>query len=184
MAQQVGDCPQKEMEIPAKNSSETVAAWYQRVIAFLNSQSDSRGNYCEFRDNPVHKMHIESATVTISNADAGQYIITKDGTKISLLSGDTEIIVDLQRHNLTQGETKTIRLGVMPLSNYTPGDTSTNAIVVLPPGSSLIAAAVARHEITVVDDDNFYYIGQRNHHPYGESWNSQPHCYSPGCAWD
>ncbi len=183
VAQQVGNCPEMERETPTKRGDETVAAFYTRYIAWYRANDYSR-NYCEFRDNPVHKMHIESVTVTISNADAGEYIVTRDGARITIFVLGADLAYNIQRHTLTQGETKTLRIGVRSVANWTLGDTATNAIVVLPPGASSVAAAVARHEITIVDDDNSYYIGQRNHHPYGGSWESQPHCYSPGCAWD
>ena len=37
--------------------------------------------------------------------------------------------------------------------------------------------------ISITDDDNSYYIGQRNQHPYGGTWQTTPHCYTHGCGW-
>ena len=31
--------------------------------------------------------------------------------------------------------------------------------------------------------DNSAYIGQRNHHPYGGTWRTTPHCFTHGCGW-
>ena len=183
VAQQVGNCPAKQMQGPTKRGDETVSAFYTRYIAWYQANRYSR-NYCEFRDIHFDPARAVPFTVKISNADVGEYLVTRDGVKINLLPETAQFVNNIQRFNLTQGETKTFNLMVVGVASYTPGDTSTNAILVLPPGSSSIAEAVARHEITIVDDDNFYYIGRRNYHPYGESWNSQPHCYEPGCAWD
>ena len=36
--------------------------------------------------------------------------------------------------------------------------------------------------ISITDDDNSAYIGQRNHHPYGGTWQTTPHCYTHGCG--
>ena len=189
MAQQVGNCPEKQMQRPTKDEhgTETVSAFYTRYIAWMQANRYDRG-YCEFRDIPDDAARAVPVTVTIRNADAGQYqiVMEKAGSLLTDLKPlDAQFTTTLLNPSFTQGQTRTIDFFVVSKDpNYRPGDTSTNAIVVLPPGASSLADAIARHEITVVDDDNTAYIGQRRHHPYGETWNSQPHCYSHGCAYD
>ncbi len=189
VAQQVGNCPAKQMQGPTKRGDETVSAFYTRYIAWYQANRYSR-NYCEFRDIPDDAARAVPVTVTIRNADAGQYQIVTEkagapGTDLKRLNAQFQLLNEL-RFNFTQGETMTIDFFVVSVDpNYTPGDTRTNAIVVLPPGATSYADAIARHEITIVDDDNSAYIGRRRHHPYGETWNSQPHCYgSMNCAYD
>ena len=181
VAQQVGNCPEKQMERPTKRGDETVSAFYTRYIAWMQANDYNR-NYCEFRDITDDVARAVPFTITMHNADAGPHKIVRE-----VASGFTiwtDLFSTFGDYTFTQGQTKTLDLLLVTIPNYTPGDTSTNAIVVLPPGATSFADAIARHEITIVDDDNSAYIGQRRHHPYGETWNSQPHCYSHGCAWD
>ena len=42
---------------------------------------------------------------------------------------------------------------------------------------------VASCTVSITDDDNSAYVGQRNHHPYGGTWQTTPKCYTPGCGW-
>ncbi len=185
MAQQVGNCPEMQRVTPTKRADETVAAFYTRYIAWYQANRYDRG-YCEFRDIPDDAARGQTVTVKISNADAGEYMVIREShhSKIKILRMDAN---PNSRITLTQGETKTVTfLVVSDDPNYSPGDTrSTNVFLVLPPGATSNADALARHEVTVVDDDNSAYIGRRRHHPYGETWNSQPHCYGVmNCAFD
>ena len=188
VAQQVGNCPEMQRVTPTKRADETVAAFYTRYIAWYQANRYDRG-YCEFRDIPDDALRAVPVTVKISNADAGQYQIVTEkagspGTDIKLLNTQ-RVRIEL-RPNFTQGQTQTLDIFVVSRHpNYTPGASTANAIVVLPPGATSFADAIARHEFTIVDDDNSAYIGQRRHHPYGETWNSQPHCYGVmNCAFD
>ncbi len=187
VAQQVGNCPEMQRETPTKRGNETVSAFYTRYIAWMQANDYSR-NYCEFRDIPDDAARAVPMTMTIRNADAGEYRIALE--RAGAQADDLKLLnpwlaIDPLSYNLTQGQTQTIDFFVVSrYPNYSPGDTTTNAIVVLPPGATSFADAIARHEITIVDDDNSAYVGRRRHHPYGETWNSQPHCYSHGCAYD
>ena len=187
VAQQVGNCPEKQMQRPTKRGDETVSAFYTRYIAWMQANDYNR-NYCEFRDIPDDAARAVPMTITIRNADAGMYTIaiTRAGAQANDLKLLTpQLTLDALSYTFTQGQTWTLDYFVVSRHpNYTPGDTRTVAILVLPPGATSFADAIARHEITIVDDDNSAYIGRRRHHPYGETWNSQPHCYSHGCAWD
>ncbi len=185
MAQQVGNCPEMQRETPTKRGNETVSAFYTRYIAWMQANDYSR-NYCEFRDIPDEATRAVPITVTIRNADAGVYVIEKELQHSIKLVNSSDFSTYNGRFTFTQGQTRTLSGFTMlvTIPNYSPGDTATNAIVVLPPGATSFADAIARHEITIVDDDNSAYVGRRRHHPYGESWNSQPHCYSHGCAYD
>ncbi len=183
VAQQVGNCPEMQRERPTKMSSETVAEFYTRYIAWYQANDYNR-NYCEFRDIPDNAARAQTVTVTVRNAQTGLYKIARETSLNFKIGNDVSFGHFTALYNLTAGETKTITFSVVSIPNYTPGDTATNAIVVLPPGATSFADAIARHEITIVDDDNTAYVGRRRHHPYGETWNSQPHCYSHGCAWD
>ncbi len=187
MAQQVGDCPEMQRVTPTKRADETVSAFYTRYIAWYQANRYDRG-YCEFRDIPDDAARAVPFTVTIRNGDAGDYLIVieRAGAQVDDLKIlKPDLTISTARIALTQGETYTRDFFVVSrYPNYSPGASTTNAIVVLPPGASSFAEAIARHEITIVDDDNSAYIGQRRHHPYGETWNSQAHCYSHGCAYD
>ncbi len=184
VAQQVGNCPEMERETPTKRDDETVSAFYTRYIAWYQANRYSR-NYCEFRDIPDDALRAVPITVTIRNADAGEYMISLESSQRGIKLGNSDFSGFNGRYNLTQGQTSTVSVFVVGIPNYTPGDTRTNAIVVLPPGATSFADAIARHEITIVDDDNSAYVGRRRHHPYGETWNSQPHCYGTmNCAFD
>ena len=183
VAQQVGNCPEMQRQSPTKRSNETVSAFYTRYIAWYQANRYSR-NYCEFRDIPDDAARKQTVTIRIRNAVAGTYLITDDGSGIKILEGNT-LNAHAESYQLQQGETKTLTFGVVSSApNYTPGDTSTSGIIVWPPGFTSQADILATHAITIVDDDNSAYIGQRRHHPYGGSWNSRPHCYSHGCAYD
>ncbi len=188
MAQQVGNCPEMQRVTPTKRADETVSAFYTRYIAWMQANRYDRG-YCEFRDIPDDAVRAVPFTVKISNGDAGTYmiVITRAGAQADDLKIlNSELAVSRLTTTLTQGQTRTRDYFVVSrYPNYRPGDTRTNAILILPPLASSYADAIARHEITIVDDDNSAYIGRRRHHPYGETWNSQPHCYGVmNCAYD
>ncbi len=184
VAQQVGNCPEKQMERPTKQGDETVSAFYTRYIAWMQANDYNR-NYCEFRDIPDDAARKQTVTITIRNADAGEYLVLTEGLFVKLLDENGNTLNDSQVDTLQQGDTKTLTYDIVSKNpNYTPGDTITSSITVWPPGFTSRADIIATHTITIVDDDNTAYIGRRRHHPYGETWNSQPHCYSHGCAWD
>ncbi len=183
VAQQVGNCPEMQRQTPTKRANETVSAFYTRYIAWYQANRYSR-NYCEFRDIPNDTARARTVTVTVRNAQAGMYSILTEAVRDFRIADDVRFATLTGLGTLTAGETKTVSFQVVSIPNYTPGDTSTNAIIVVD-SSGDFANPAGRHEITVVDDDNSAYIGQRRMHPYGGSWNSQPHCYgSMNCAYD
>ena len=187
MAQQVGNCPEMQRVTPTKRADETVSAFYTRYIAWMQANRYDRG-YCEFRDIPDDAARAVPITITIRNADVGEYriAISRAGAQADDLKLLTSSLTIFGVQTFLQGETATLDILVVSRRpNYRPGDTTTNSIAVLPPLASSFADAIAMHEITIVDDDNSAYIGRRRHHPYGETWNSQPHCYGVmNCAYD
>ena len=64
---------------------------------------------------------------------------------------------------------------------YSKGTASTGTLTIR--HGNTTGPIVASCDISISDDDNSAYIGQRNHHPYGGTWHTTPHCYTPGCGW-
>ncbi len=185
MAQQVGNCPAKAREIPAKGSEETVAAWYQRVIAYLDANKYDR-NYCEFRDDGDASRWADSThrftelLITFQNFEAGvQY------NAQLIPSSRLEFFGTGQRettafHPHTGGARVTVTLMVRGKPNFAIDGNATETINILGRGGAVIGSI----SMTIIDDDDSAYIGQRRHHPYGASWRRQPHCYTHDCARD
>ena len=64
------------------------------------------------------------------------------------------------------------------IPNYTKGSSGSGRIFLTKDG-----VEVASCDISITDDDNTAYIGQRNAHPYGGTWQTAPRCFEPGCGW-
>ncbi len=90
----------------------------------------------------------------------------------------------LRRYQVDANTSRTITGYVYGRGNYAKDGNGSGELLVAPPGSSDASDAIGACSVTVVDDDNTAYIGQRNAHPYGTSWRTTPHCYTPDCAWD
>ncbi len=162
-----------------------MAAWYQRVIAFLNANKYNR-NYCEFRDdgddghrfNRTHSY--TELLVTFHNFEAvvnykAQLI---PSSRLEFFGTGSRETVVLLHTEAGSGVTLKLRLRGKP--NFTKDGNTTETINILGRNGAVIGS----HTITIIDDDDSYYIGQRRHHPYGASWRSQPHCYTHDCAHD
>ena len=178
VAQQVGNCPAKAMQIPTQNGGETVAAWYQRVIAYLNANKYSR-NYCEFRDDGSSSY--TELTVTIHNYAANvQYKAQLPLSSRLEFAGTSNRETNIYRPDQA-GAKQTVTLRVRGKANFAIDGNATETINILGDGG----ASIASFRMTIVDDDDSAYVGQRRRHPYGASWNSQPHCYGTlNCAFD
>ena len=178
VAQQVGDCPAKPREIPVKNSSETVADWYQRVIAYLDANKYNR-NYCEFRDDGSSSY--TELTVTFHNYVANvQYKAQLPLSSRLKLEGTSNRESTIYNPNQA-GAKHTVKFKVRGKANFAIDGSATETINILGDGGAVIGS----FRMTIVDDDDSTYIGQRRRHPYGGSWNRQPHCYGAiNCAFD
>ena len=149
--------------------------------------------YCEYRDylgrdyipdniTPGDR-RVKSAKVTIDATTGGTWTILTSGTDLHI-SGPYGH-AGAQRFTVNAGESKTVTLDVFGRGNWRVGSNAGGqAILVAPPGAQNTNDAISGCAVTVTDDDGqSYYIGQRNAHPYGESWPSQYYCTTPGCAW-
>ncbi len=149
--------------------------------------------YCEYRDGPAQDDWADfdatptgirarpRAYITINATTGGQWVVVEQGVALMVESlGGT---VGLQRYSVQAGKTRKIEILVYGRGNYRKNGNTTGDIVVLPPGSSDFNDAIASCTVTVQDDDNTAYVGSRYYHPYGEVWQSMPHCYDEvGCA--
>ena len=149
--------------------------------------------YCEYRDGlgqdqwgdteAVSDNRKESVSVTVSSETGGEYYVLNASLGIVLTNASAGV-PPIHRFDVPAGGEGSIDLLVMGRGNYAKAGNGTGTIVVLPPGSSDASQAIDSCDISIIDDDDSAYIGQRNHHPYGGTWRTTPHCYTHGCGWD
>ena len=144
--------------------------------------------YCEYRDEPgqnnsrstrygVGPNGRDGVHFSISNADGGVY--TWVYTNLFAYSGDTPLAGG--QLSLAAGEDRDVTFYVSGRPQYSKGTVGTGEISFHIGGSS--GPLLASCDISITDDDNSAYIGQRNQHPYGGTWQTTPHCFTHGCAW-
>ena len=144
--------------------------------------------YCEYRDGAgaddwsigtlVGSKRIESASITIDATTGGRWYVFPASTSI-YLSGHSS-----NGYQIDSGDTVDIDIKVYATGNYRRTGNSEGTIGVYMPGNQTISNPDFACDITIQDDDNSAYIGQRNHHPYGGTWQTTPHCFTHGCGWD
>ena len=144
--------------------------------------------YCEYRDGSgqdtwiegavVGPKRVESVSLTIDATTAGTWHIQPASTTVYLYGRRTG------GYQLGNGDTVDIDFKVYAVGNYR-GDGNTQGMIgVFKPGNQDVNNPDFSCTMSIIDDDNSYYIGQRRQHPYGGVWQTTPHCFTRGCAWD
>ena len=144
--------------------------------------------YCEYRDGAgaadwsigtlVGSKRVESVSITIDATTAGTWHVLPAGTNVYLFGRQT------RGYQLGNGDTANIDVKVYAVGNYRRTGNSEGVIGVYKPGNQDVNNPDFTCTISITDDDNSYYIGQRRQHPYGGVWQTTPHCFTRGCAWD
>ncbi len=162
-----------------------MAAWYQRVIAYLDANKHDP-HYCEFRDdgaessrsNRTHRyseLHVRFLNYEASVEYKAQLI---PSSRMEFQNtGNRETTIS---HPNAAGANKSVTFKLRGKPNFVRDGNTTETINILGNGGAVIASI----SMTIVDDDDSAYVGQRRSHPYGASWRRQPHCYTHECAWD
>ncbi len=145
--------------------------------------------YCEYRDEPgqntarstletngVGPNGRETFTFDFDDVDGGMYGYGLENLYLYLGGG---VYSSGLNANLVAGRGWGNTIEISGIPNYTKGSSGSGRIFLLK-GSTEVASC----DISITDDDNSYYIGQRQAHPYGGTWQTTPHCYTPGCGWD
>ena len=150
---------------------------------------DSLGRpYCEYRDQPGTNNALgiletngvgpggrEKFTFEILDADGGVYGYTLENLYIYTAGG---VYRGGNTTRLEAGQNWTPTFEISAIPNYSKGSSTSGSIGITKGGVEVTSC-----DISITDDDNTAYIGQRNHHPYGGTWQTTPKCYTPGCAW-
>ena len=144
--------------------------------------------YCEYRDGQgqddwsigtlVGSNRIESASITIDATTGGRWHVFPASTSI-YLAGHS-----FNGYQIDSGDTVDIDIKVYATGNYRRTGNSEGMIGVYMPGNQDQSNPDFSCTVSITDDDNSYYIGQRRQHPYGGVWQTTPHCFTRGCAWD
>ena len=143
--------------------------------------------YCEYRDgagendwtdgNIVGSGRVESASITIDATTPGTWHVLPASTSVYVFGRSTS------GYQLGNGDTVDIDIKVYAVGNYRRTGNSEGAIGVYMPGNQDVSSPDFTCTISIIDDDNSAYVGQRNHHPYGGTWQTTPHCFERECAW-
>ena len=178
------------MEIKCSNSIKEGGLVAQAAFDGCKHAGDSLGRpYCEFRDDASSSSatlenRVKGVKVSITASTTGSYGIGVDSGSLKMGSSSSDLTTSqIYNHTLQQGKTYSFEYEIWASPNYVKGDTKDVEIHVLPSGWINFNDSIGSCKVTIIDDDNTAYIGRRNYHPYGGTWQGTPCCYSHNCAY-